>query len=405
MLSAGQIDAGFAALAGFTAGAIAVRSLSPADLGVYALLFLAFGVCSQVPAQLVFSPAEVLIAHRPLQERFGSLRWSVKHGAGISAGAALVVAAGALPFASVVDLGSLLPLVLTAVTFSMVSPMQDHVRRVLHAAERSERAALVSVVNVVATVGGALALHQLGDLWVPFGSMSIGNAVSAGFGMWGVASRPRVDGPRFGDLIQIGRWLLVVGIANAGGKYVAATVVGWIVGPAAIGFIEAARLVARPSEVFAFGLLAAVGPRTMVAAAAGDRPAILGLRKVYSLVVVAATVAYAAVVALPTGWALPKEAFPNAFAVPGLLLAILGAQLLADLLGPLQGQLMGERKEAKMARIEIVGQIGRLVSSLSAWWIGPFAIPLGNGIAHGLKLVGYTRTVEPRPLKDPTVGL
>ena len=146
-LSAGQLDAGFSALSGFAAGAAAVRLLDPSVLGVYALLFAAFGVASQIPAQLVCAPAEVLISHRPTGERLPSLRWSLRRAIPFASFASLSVALGALPFAGQVDLGSMTPMIVTAIAFTALSPCQDHVRKVLHISERSWRAATVSGVQ------------------------------------------------------------------------------------------------------------------------------------------------------------------------------------------------------------------------------------------------------------------
>lgn len=394
MLGTGQLDAGFAALAGFIAAAFAVRNLTAEQLGIYALLFLAFGVASQIPTQLILSPAEVVIAHAPLDQRLGSLRWSLPRGTWIAALASVTVAAGALPLAGDVALASVTPLILTAVTFTLISPLQDHIRRVLHAAERSGQASVISAVNLIFTTAAAVALLRVNPLWVPFGSMTVGNVISCCAALILVQTASRSTPSKTKQLVSIGRYLLVVGLANSGGRYLAGTLVGAIAGPAALGYVEAARLVARPSEVSAMGVLAATGPRLVVSSASHDPEGVKRLSRTYYAAVLAVGIVYTVLVATPVAWGIPREVFPLAYEVGGLVLAILIAQLMISLTRPMQARLMGLRKEASLAVVEVVSQVGRLLASLSAFWTGAFGIPIGDFASHTYKLARYSRTLR-----------
>lgn len=400
ILSTGQLDAGFAALAGFVAAAFAVRYFTAEQLGVYALLFLAFGVASQIPTQLLLSPAEVIIAHLPKEKRLGAIRWSLPRGTLIAGLASVTVAAGALPVAGDVDPASLVPLILTAVTFTLISPVQDHIRRVLHAADKSGHASLVSATNLVATAIAALALLQVDVLWVPFGSMTIGNVSSSAVGVLLVKGTDRSAAPSTRELTLIGRYLLVVGLANSGGRYLAGTIVGVIAGPALLGFVEAARLVARPSEVSATGILASIGPRLMVASANRDRVAVRRLSRMYYVAVLAVGVIYTLLVATPVAWSIPMDLFPTAYDVGGLVLAVLVAQLAISMTRPLQARLMGLRKEAPLAVVEVIAQVARLIASVGALWVGAFALPLGDFAAHVFKFLRYRSTIETSEARD-----
>jgi O-antigen/teichoic acid export membrane protein len=396
MLGTGQLDAGFAALAGFIAAAFAVRNLTAEQLGIYSLLFLAFGVASQIPTQLVLSSAEVLIAHSPLEQRLGAMRWSLPMGTVAAALASVTVAAGVLPLAGDVDLPSVTPLILTAVTFTLISPVQDHIRRVLHAADRSGQASVISALNLIFTTAAAVALLRVSPLWVPFGSMTIGNVISSCavlfFSRGANPSTP--SGIR--QLVSIGRYLLVVGLANSGGKYLAGTLVGAIAGPAALGYVEAARLVARPSEVSAMGVLAATGPRLMVTSANRDKRAVKRLSRTYYAAVLAVGIVYTVLVATPVAWSIPMEVFPLAYEINGLVLAMLVAQLVINLTRPLQARLMGLRREVSLAVVEVLAQVGRLLASLSAFWVGAFGIPIGDFASHAYKLDRYARMLGDR---------
>lgn len=394
MLGSGQLDAGFAALAGFVAAALAVRYLTPEQLGVYALLYMAFGVASQVPTQLILSPAEVILANRPVSQRLGSLRWSVPRGTLVALVASLLVAGGALPVANGVDLGDLVPLVVTAVTFTLISPIQDHIRRVMHAANQSWAAAMVSATNLVTTGIAAFLLFQVDPLWVPFGCMTAGNVISSCLALYYMRGSDSSESPPTGELVAIGRYLLVVGLSDSGGHYLAGTVVVAIAGPAMLGYAEAARLVARPSEVSARGILAAVGPRLLVASANRDGPAARRLSRTHHRAVVAVWAVYALAVTTPIGWGIPRGLFPTAYDIEWLVLAILLAQLATAFTLPLQTRLMGMRQQVSLAVTELMAQGGRLTASASAIWLGAFAIPIGDAVASGIKVLGYRRRLH-----------
>lgn len=394
MLGFGQLDAGFAALAGFVAGALAVRNLTPEQLGVYSILFLSFGVASQVPTQLVLSPAEVMIAHQPTELRVGSLRWSLPRGGWVSLLAAILVAFGALPLAGSVDLAEMTPLIVTAVTFTLLSPIQDHVRRVLHAAEGSGRASVVSATNLAVTCITAVVLLQVDVLLVPFGSMTLGNAASSLVAVWYLRGAPRSQSPGLRELVSMGRYLLVVGLSNSGGSYLAGTIVGTIAGPVALGYAEAARLVARPSEVSATGMIAAVGPRLMVASANRDRGTVRSLKRAYFTAVMSITAVYTLLVATPLGWGFARDLFPTAYEVSGLVLVTLVAQAVVSLTRPMQAQLMGLRRQVSLAVDEVIAQLGRLGTAATAVWIGAFAVPTGDLVSHIYKFFGYRRRLR-----------
>jgi O-antigen/teichoic acid export membrane protein len=354
---------------------------------------------------LVLSPAEVIIAHRPEEQRIGSLRWSLPRGTVVAGLASVTVAAGALPLAGDVDLADVSPLVVTAVAFTLISPVQDHIRRVLHTAGRSGQASLVSAANLVATAVSAFVLLVIDPLWVAFGSMTIGNIFSCLVAIAFVKGQHRTTPVSSRELVAIGRYLLVVGLSNSGGSYLAGTLVGTIAGPAALGYVEAARLVARPLDVSTQGVMAAMGPRLMVASANRDRDLVRGLSRTVYLAILAVSLGYIVLVATPIAWGIPRGLFPVAYEVSGLVLAMLLTQLVISATRPLQALLMGLRREISLAVLEVLAQIGRLVASLSAVWIGAFGLPAGDLVAHGFKFSRYWMTfraseADPRHIDD-----
>ena len=61
VVTAGQLDAGFASLATFAMGLFAVRVFDATTLGAYALFFAAFFFAVEFPRQLGFTPSEIWV--------------------------------------------------------------------------------------------------------------------------------------------------------------------------------------------------------------------------------------------------------------------------------------------------------------------------------------------------------
>jgi hypothetical protein len=173
-LPAGLLDAGFASLARLAIGIYAARALTVSDLGAYALFFSAFVFASVVPMQFVLVPAELASLGAARPERLALLRQSWRIGMPVSVATALVVNEAA-------ELGVH---ALTMTACAALTPLQEHVRRVLHLAGISWHAAAVSLVQLgcVALALLLLARVQVPAIWRPFGALTIGTVVSLGAG-------------------------------------------------------------------------------------------------------------------------------------------------------------------------------------------------------------------------------
>ena len=184
-IPAGIADAAFASLASLAAGVYAARYLEASDLGVYSLFFSAFVMATLLPRQLVFLPSEVRALRSPGQQRLNIVAQSLRIGIG-PALVASAIAAGAATLAATNSQATLVrPLALTMAGAAAISPLQAHVRRVLHLAGMSWRAAMVSIIQFGA-VGGAIPLLVLAGVreqWIPFGSLVVANAVSLSLGL------------------------------------------------------------------------------------------------------------------------------------------------------------------------------------------------------------------------------
>ena len=401
LIATGQLDAGLASAAGLVAGVLAVRYLDAQELGLYGLLFAAFAIANQIPSQLVLGPAEVLIAGDDPDTRIGSLSWSLRSGAPLAALSAVFVGIGVLPFSNVMSLTDATPLILTAIAFTLISPLQDHIRRVLHIANRSSSAALVSGVHFVATAATAtFLLIATEPTWVPFGALAAGNAVSVAVGLGYLKGEKVGQAPGLRELTNIGRYLLTMGVLGSVGDYIVVVVAGWILGAAAVGYAEAARLVARPVQVFGAGLSAVFGPRLLISGAEADRPRSRRLALTHIVTYLGVFAIYLLLTAFPGIWAAPAKLLPSAYAVSGLVLATLISQAIAEVAAPLRWWLLGSRKEGKLARYEVEAQLARLATLPSVGAVGIFVVPLSGAVGHVIKLVRYLLAV----FADESVG-
>jgi O-antigen/teichoic acid export membrane protein len=183
-LPAGLLDAGFASLARLIVGIYAARALIVSDLGAYALFFSAFVFASVVPMQFVLVPAELATLPAARRERLALVRQSWRIGIPMAAATA-VVASGAAALSAEAPTRVLWPLAFTMAACATLTPLQEHVRRVLHLAGISWHAAVVSLVQGGGVVVGLalLASAETPVIWRPFGALTIGTVVSLGAGL------------------------------------------------------------------------------------------------------------------------------------------------------------------------------------------------------------------------------
>ena len=208
-LPAGMVDTALASLATFAIGITAANLLEPRDLGVYAVFFTAFMFGTVLPRNLIFTPSEVTAVARPTAERMKLLTQSVRLGLILALiGASAVFIAAAIT-TSLTDPEVLTALIITTGIATVLSPIQDHIRKMFHIADHSWLAAMVSTVQVVvagATVG-VMILADIPAPWIPFGALAVANAASLSVA-WVLALRVGASGgePRLHlrDLLSFG---------------------------------------------------------------------------------------------------------------------------------------------------------------------------------------------------------
>ena len=161
-------------------------------------------------------------------------------------------------------------LVAGAVLFALVSPIQDHLRGLLHVVGLHWRAASMSGVTLALTV--TIVVVARSHEWLGlslFGALAAGNLCSLFAGSWFLKRTSRVELITLPRLAVRSRYLVADVVVQVAG-YIASTLVVALLGSAALADLEAARIAAAPVFVIVSGLAAVLVP-AMVRAVVGPR--------------------------------------------------------------------------------------------------------------------------------------
>ena len=395
LLVAGVLDAGVSSAATFVVGLEATRSLDPDALGAYALAFSVFVLSGFVPAELVFGPTEIAAVDYPRGHQLPLLRVSLVRGAVVSALAAAVTSLWVLIAPADLPRDVLPPLAITCALATFLSPIQDHLRRMLHIAESSWRSVVVATTQMVVAIGGVAAMNvaDVPPAWVPFGVLVVANTASLTLGLILILPQLLAKGSDIpihrSRLLRRGRSLLVVGVAPSAAGFVVAWLVTAIAGAATLGYVEAARVVSQPVAVLQTGLGAVLGPRVTRAASVRDRALSAATKRQFERMILLAGVAWALLVAAPAPWNPLPRFLETAYVVTGLVAASIAAFTVMSLPFGRRFELYGARLEKLAARAEVEGNLLRLATVPLVAVIGAFAVPLG------LAILGVVRWVRP----------
>jgi O-antigen/teichoic acid export membrane protein len=396
---AGLCDTGLSSLATFVAGLFAARILDPGELGSYALVFSAFVVASMVPAQAVFVPAEVAALDVPRRERLASIRRSIRLGAPVALLAAVGMIAWILVAPRNASLSVLTAFTVTAAATTFVSPIQDHMRRMLHLADASWYAAGVSLIHL-AVVVGAVGLWSAAGIpaeWVPFGALAAANLLSLSAGALmamrngGAASPVRYA---LTDLLRAGRWLLAIGLLPTGAGFAAAVVISHLAGVDTLGHAEAARIMTQPLFVLSTGLSAFLGPRSMEAGRGRVLHDARDISRGFVWLMLVTGIPYLLLTGVPWSWSPLPALVPTAYAIRGLVAATAFATILNGLVFPYRSELLGAGRQRTLASVEIAGNALRLAAAGLAGAVGAFAAPGGLACLGLVRAVGYGRALR-----------
>jgi O-antigen/teichoic acid export membrane protein len=385
LLMAGQTDAGLSSLSGLVVGIYAARVLTPEGMGAYGIFFSLFALVSQFPTQLFMGPAQALAVRHDASLRLGVMRRSLPWGLAAS------IATGLLMPLAIFQLHEVprevvIPLAITSALMAVVSPIQDHVRTMLHVAGTSWLAARVAAVQAAGVVAGLILLPWLfGAPWAPFGAMVLGRVVSLVPGLLPMRGVRLPDLPSVGEMWDIGRHLTITGVASSAGHYAVATVVQLVAGIGALGYYEAARVAARPPQVFGMGLMAVASPQLMEAAVKGDRDRAYDARKSFWILSTVVGLVYLAWAATPWPGNPLATLIPNAYELAGLAALEMVGYIIWNLSTPMIAEFTAARHQHWVSRLEGLAQAIRVVlAPLAALW-GSYAVPFTQIVSGAVK--------------------
>lgn len=392
-LPAGVADAGIASLASFGAGLTGVTLLTESDAGIYGVFFTAFMLGGILVSELVYVPAQVAAVAAKRSVRLASVSKALRLGLIPSTvGATVAVTAGAL-LRNEASTETIIALVVTTCITIVFSPMQNHVRRMLHIAERSWDAAKISVLQLMVVGGAILALtaSSIHRAWIPFGSLAIANTTSLAFGWLLTRAEQQAGGNidlEFRKLAASGKWLVIRAAAPAAFAFAAANVLVQLAGSVAYGHAEAARQVAQPIIVLATGLVAVLGPHSMRAGMTFDSKTSRRTWRAYALAIAGSGAAYLALV----GWAWSLNPMlrivPRAYEVRWLVSLTIVANIISSVVMLLTTELIGSGRTKPLAGLSISTSPSLLVVASTATTTGAFARPIGLIVEGVLRFAG-----------------
>jgi O-antigen/teichoic acid export membrane protein len=409
MVSAGVMDAGLASLASFGSSLYAARSLSASELGAYALFFSAFLLAALVPTHLTLMPAQIFTVGATKRQRLGLFEQTWALGLPLSATAALVASAAAAFLAADASADVRWGLAVTMAACATVSPLQDHIRRTLHLARSSWTAALVSLIQLVtvAVVLAAMTMGAIPPIWRPFGALALANVVSLGAAFFMTRrerGRAELHRYRLPQLVKSGRWLLVLELTPTLASFLAYALITQVAGASALGYAEAARIVAQPLYVLMMGLNYSLGPRSMEAGAARSLEQAQRIAHPYMRILLGAAILYGSVTAIPWPGNPLGTLIPKAYVVAGLVPASVLAYLLLGLPSAYRFELFGSRNIRPLPLVGMAAGVCQCLTSFLVVWIGPFARPVGGAVYGAVAWFGYTRLrrdLYRRPAAEP----
>lgn len=404
----GMADSGTSSSASFLTSIFAAHYLRADQLGAYAVFFSAFVFCGGVVGSLVHVGAELDVLRGSGRSRLLDMPASIGLGAVVS----VVLAVPAMALCTVIvpapAVGADVAfLALTFLVLSAVSPAQDHARRLLHSSERSALAAAVSGVHL-ATVAAALVLGGVLDvprLLVPGGCLVLGNLVSLGFAFVlrrrAVGRAPLLQARvRIPVQLRRGLPLALASMVSYATPYLIAVLLTKLVGIAAVGQLEAGRILSQPVLVLAAGALAVLQPRLYLAGRNADATTARSIAGRFALVTGAIGTAYLVLVGVPWPWDPLPGLFPAAYAVGGLL----ALQLLGTVLGaagaPLVLLVLGAGQQARLPLLQLIALLSSLLAATSALVIGVFGGALAGLTASLVAEALYLRLAL-RVLRPP----
>jgi O-antigen/teichoic acid export membrane protein len=253
----GIADQALLSVTNFVTMVVLARSVSPADFGLFILLYSGLLIANSLQSALITQPHNVLGATRKGQD------YAHYTGATAASQVYLVTGAGLLILAAAamaqVAGGSMAPLLLAAAPALAAWQCQEFIRRVLYTEGRVPAALLNDAISYGGQAAAILALAHLHSLTAPRALyiMAATSALAAVVGVWQVGPklRGRLDLAVLSENWAFGKWLaggeLGYWLSHQIYMFLAAAILGVV----ASGALKAAQLLFGPAQVLSFALV------------------------------------------------------------------------------------------------------------------------------------------------------
>jgi hypothetical protein len=261
----------------------------------------------------------------------------------------------------------------------------------LHIGGLSWAAAMVSGVQLLTAAAtiAVLTIAEVSPAWQPFGALAAANLVSGlvGMAIWQRHAASLEQQPLdLGALVRSGKWLLLAGMVPHFSGLGAAWLVAYLASAQALGYAEAARILARPIAVLSVGLKSVFGPELMRAGANRDLVSARRLTGYYTMAIVACGTVYLFAAGFNAVWNPFSTLMPTAYFVWGLVAATIAVHIIDRVAGAgATLQLMGAGRARGLAVVETVGSIGQVLAGLTAPFASAFAIPISYLVGSAIR--------------------
>lgn len=375
----GLLDAGASSASTLIAGLAAARLLELDQLGAYALVFSTLLLAAQLPTQLVLVPSEARLVALESSQRVERLFATVRSAGGWSLVAGLATLAVGLTMTPGVDATARWMLGATGALAAFASPLQDHLRRMLHLAGRHNAAALVSlarlaIVTLILVIGVSA---EIPTPLLPLGALALGDMLPLGSVLLSRWSRAATLPFARRELRRDGGWLLASASAAPAAGFLTSVIVTWLAGASSLGVAEAARIVAQPVLVLAGGVAAVLGPRAMEAAQRKDEATGIRLNQRFWALLTVAGLIYVGLTLLPDNINPLARITPAAFQLPWLAQLSVVAAVVNAMVMLRRSELVVESRTRFLAVCEAWAGLSRGVVASGATWWHAWTVPFG----------------------------
>ena len=392
------LDAGIAALATFVVGVYAVRVLELESLGVYALVFSGVLLTSEIPNQLVFTPLLAEVARWDRVERASAARLGLVKGALPMLISAVLMCVVFLFLPRSLSTAETLILLISGGLAAASQAAQLYLRRLQYYSGYSVRSLIAAFLRLVGSGAALLFLSgRFPSVAVPLSSLAFGNLVAIAFLILRTGGPP---GRTVHGVLSRGSFLLVSVVGMRGAVFLGSYVIFRLAGASALGYAEAARVVAQPVVVLGLGLLLTSEPLIVGHSLTSRLDRLVSVRRFHLLALAAGTIVYLTVAACACGWNPMFHLLPAAYVIPGLVVVAVAAASIQAAARPFRAELIAQRLEKKVLLSSAPAMVAILGISFLAADIGAFALPVGifgGGLLALVGVVAFTRRRHRHP--------